>query len=167
METIAEILSSKLKPKEKVTVLADRVSADPASVAELIRCFEEGNKSEQGACMEALGQAIGRNPVLGKRCLDFIVRNLDSAAPRVRWEAARAIAEIASVCTDRLSDALPKLLRNTEDSGTVVRWSAARALAAIAASSPVLREKLVPSFREILKREQNNGVRKIYQKALG
>jgi hypothetical protein len=47
-----------------------------------------------------------------------------------------------------------------------VRWSAAFALTEIAKSNKAAQIKLIPEFRKILEREDNNGVRKIYLKHL-
>ena len=47
-----------------------------------------------------------------------------------------------------------------------MRWSTAFALTEIAKNSKDEREKLITLFREILKSEENNGVRNVYLKAM-
>lgn len=61
---------------------------------------------------------------------------------------------------------VPKLLINTKDESTVVRWCAAYALSEIIKSNSNIRCTLVPQIEEIIKNENNNGVKNVYLKAL-
>jgi len=58
------------------------------------------------------------------------------------------------------------LLKNTKDKGTVVRWSVAFALGEIAKNNPKAAKILLPKMNELVKKEQNNGVKNVYLKAL-
>jgi hypothetical protein len=98
--------------------------------------------------------------------LDFIIGQLGHKAPRVKWEAARVIANLAQRYPDKAASGIPSLLRNTADSGTVVRWSAAFALCEIAKANAKARTDLLPKIKAIEKKEMNNGVKKIYSKTL-
>ena len=50
------------------------------------------------------------------------------------------------------------------DRSTVIRWSAAFALTETAKGSTKAQKELIPEFKKILEREDNNGVRNIYYK---
>jgi predicted nuclease of restriction endonuclease-like RecB superfamily len=54
--TIEEIIGSKRKPKEKVTLLAEKLKSDKKLAAELIERFETASAPEKGSCMEAMLQ---------------------------------------------------------------------------------------------------------------
>ncbi len=166
MATIDEILKSKKKPKEIITLLAEKLKSDKGLVVNLIRCFENGSVAEKGNCIEAIEYVTKEDPEFAKNCLDFIIEQINNKAPRVKWETARIITNTAQKFPDKAKEAVPKLLENTKDKGTVVRWSAAFALTEIAKSNPNLQKELTAKFNEIVKRESNNGVRNIYLKYL-
>lgn len=76
------------------------------------------------------------------------------------------MANVAQKSPDEAAQAIPKLLTNTKDKGTVVRWSAAYALTEIAKNHPASAKKLIPQFEMIVKKEENNGVKNVYLRAL-
>ena len=164
--TIDEILKLKKKPKEIITLLAEKLKSDRGLVADLIRCFENGSVAEEGNCMEAIEYVTKEDPEFAENCFDFVIENINNEAPRVKWETARIIGNVAQKFPDKIKKTVPKLSENTTDKGTVVRWSAAFALTEIAKSNPELQKELTTKFNEIVKKESNNGVRNIYLKYL-
>ncbi len=166
MSTVEEILKSGSKPKEKVNLLAKEVKENRISVRELIEYFGLCSISEKGSCMEAMEVVSRENPEILLPHIDFIIEQISSKAPRVKWETARVVANISQKYPKEAAKAVPKLLVNTNDKGTVVRWSAAFALTQIAKSNPELRKELLPKFKEIAEKEENNGVKNIYSKAI-
>jgi hypothetical protein len=166
MAAIEEILKSKKKPKEIVELLAEKLKSDKKVIDELIQCFENGTTAEKGNCMEAIEYVTKEDPEFAENCLDFVIAHINDKAPRVKWEDCRIIGNVARRFPDKIKESVPKLLENTNDKGTVVRWSAAFALTEIAKSSLEMQKKLVPEFKKILERENNNGVRNIYLKYL-
>ena len=166
MATIDEILKSKKKPKEIVTLLAEKLKSDKGLVVNLIRCFENGSVAEKGNCMEAIEYLTKEDPEFAENCFDFVIEHINDEAPRVKWETARIIANTAQKFPDKAKETVPKLLENTTDKGTVVRWSAAFALTEMAKSNSELQKELIPKFHKIVKKESNNGVRNIYLKYL-
>jgi HEAT repeat protein len=166
MVTIDEILKSKKKTKEIVTLLAEKLKSDKGLVVNLIRCFKNGSVAEKGNCIEAIEYITKEDPEFAENCLGFVIENINNEAPRVKWETARIIGNVAQRFPDKIKKTVPKLLENTKDKGTVVRWSAAFALTEIAKSNPELQKELTTKFNEIVKRESNNGVRNIYLKYL-
>jgi hypothetical protein len=81
-------------------------------------------------------------------------------------ESARVTANVAKEFPAEAAKAVPGLLINTKDEGTVVRWAAAYALTEVAKYNKDIRKKLVKKFEEITVKENNNGVKNIYIKAL-
>jgi len=164
MVTIDEILKSRKKPKEIVTLLAQKLMSDKGLVVNLIRCFENGSVTEKGNCIEAIEYITKEDPEFAKNYLDFIIDQINDKAPRVKWETARIIGNTAQKFPDKVKEAVPMLLENIKDKSTVVRWSAAFALTEIAKSNPKLQKELTTKFNKIVKNESNNGVRNIYLK---
>ncbi|MEM2935281.1 MAG: HEAT repeat domain-containing protein [Candidatus Thermoplasmatota archaeon] len=166
MGKIEEILKSKEKPKQKLTILAKILTEEKSAMNDLINYFDKVSDSEKGYLMEALEYVTKENPEIGKYSLDFVIKNINYKAPRVKWEASRIVGNVARKYPDKIKEVIPKLLENTKDKGTVVRWSAAFALTEIAKSNPELQEELALQFNEIVKKETNNGVKNIYLKYL-
>lgn len=166
MNSITEILQLKIKPKEKVTLLAKKVAENKSATKELIACFENGSDSDRSNCMEAVEYAVKHDPNIAKYYLDFAIKNLHDKAPRVKWEAGKIIGNAAKRFPEETSKAISGLLENTKDKGTVVRWSAAFALTEIAMSNPKTQKDLIPKFESIVKKEASNGVKKFYVKTL-
>lgn len=166
MTKIDEILKLKKKPKEILNLLAEKLKSNKKLLADLIRCFENGTTSEKGNCMEAIEFVTKQEPEFAENCLDFVIEHINDKAPRVKWETARIIGNVAQRFPEKVKEAIPKLLENSQDKCTVVRWSAAFALTKIANSNPELQKKLFAKFNEIVKRESNKGVRNVYLKYL-
>ncbi|OGC37549.1 hypothetical protein A2526_02885 [candidate division WOR-1 bacterium RIFOXYD2_FULL_36_8] len=166
MSIIEEILKSKVKPKEKVTLLAKKLEGSKKLITDLIAYFKTASTAEKGASIEAIEYITAKNPKFAGSCLDFIVAQINGDEPRVKWEACRIIANISKEFPDETANAIPRLIINTKDDGTVVRWSAASALTKIAINNPKTQKKLLPIFLELVKKETNSGVKNIYIKAL-
>jgi len=166
MSTLHEILKSDEKPKQKIALMGEALRRNRKLTTELIECFIGGSAGDQGNCMAAIEYASRDEPAAAADCLEFVIEHLNDKPPRVRWEAASAIANLARQFPDRVARAIPRLLVNAKAEGTVVRWSAASALTEIARHNPASRRELVPKFEATVKKETNNGVRNIYVKAL-
>lgn len=166
MNTVKNILKSEKKPKEKVSLLANKVKKDKKLLDEIVGYFEVGSVAEKGNCIEVMEYVSQDNPELIISFLDFIIENLDYDAPKVKWETARVIGNLASKYPDKVAKSINKLFLNTKDKGTVVRWSVAFALTEIAKSNPKKQNELVVKFQKLIETEQNNGVKNVYIKAL-
>jgi hypothetical protein len=165
LSAIKEILTFKIKPKEKTALLAEKLGGDRKLIAELVASFDELNTSQQGTCMSALTVISKENPSMLGDCLDFVTDHLNDKAPRVKWEASEIIGNIAAKYPKQAKDAITQLLKNTKDEGTVVKWSAAYALTEIAKAVPDTHEKLLPVFAKLAKSEEG-GVKTLYTKTL-
>jgi hypothetical protein len=95
-----------------------------------------------------------------------LIEYINYKTPRVKWGTSEAIANIAQKFSNKTEKAIPNLIVNTKDASTVVRWCAAFALTEIAKNENNLAKRLVPMFKDFVEKEQNNGVRNVYLKAL-
>ncbi|RQV97487.1 hypothetical protein EH220_04550 [bacterium] len=166
LAAIREILDSKIKPKEKTGQLVEQLGGSKALIKQLVESFDQLKKPEQGTCISALTVIAEENPALLKEHIGFCITQIGHKAPRVKWEASQIIGHLAKAYPDKVKDAIPALKQNTEDEGTVVRWSTAFALTEIAKSNPAAHTQLVTYIKKLEQSEENNGVRKIYTKAL-
>ena len=127
MNKLDEIVSSPLKPKEKLVKLSRALLEDKTLIPSVIERYVSAKDSDKGMWMETLELVSEQEPKMIMPQLEFVISQINHKAPRVRWESARLIANIAKDYPDKAAEAIPALLKNTADPGTVVRWSAARA----------------------------------------
>jgi HEAT repeat protein len=99
-------------------------------------------------------------------CLKFVSDTLTEKAPRVKWESAKVVGNIAHLFPTKLDTAIKNLLTNTEHAGTVVRWSAAFALGEIIKIKQKQTQELIPAIKAICEREEKNSIKKLYLAAL-
>ncbi|HXP49371.1 MAG TPA: HEAT repeat domain-containing protein [Bacteroidia bacterium] len=165
---ISELLNDKgLKPKEKTETLNKWVTDKKISVGELIAFAQTAKDSPKATCIEALEFATKQNPAIAdEKCLQFVAEALTEKAPRVKWESAKVIGNIAHLYPSKLDKAITNLLSNTEHSGTVIRWAAAFALGEILKLNTKVNKELLPAVEAICKREEKNSIRKIYIDAM-
>jgi hypothetical protein len=165
MAEFDEIVKMKIKPKEKMALLAQEIRNRKNGLGDLKAAYENAPLASKGYYMEAVELITAKDPKFIEGHLDFFIFEISAKSPSVKREAGRIIANVAGAFPDKVAKAIPALLENTEDDGTVVRWSAATGLTAIALNNAESRKKLLGLFNEILKREENNGVKNIYLKA--
>jgi hypothetical protein len=165
---IDSIINDKsLKPKEKTEAISRLILDNPLVVNELVSYATSTKDPVKATCIEALEFATNSNPdIATKECFDFVTDSLTAKAPRVKWEAARVVGNIASLFPAHLEKAIINLLINTEHPGTVVRWSAATALGQIIKLKTGNNKELIPAIEAITEREEKNSIRKIYLDAL-
>ena len=73
---------------------------------------------------------------------------------------------MAAQYPDLLDDAIERLMKNTSDEGTVIRWAAAYALSRIIVLDRYAKSDLYDRLVAICDREEDNGVKNQYLKAL-
>jgi len=107
---IKEILSDKtLKPKEKIEKLCQNIIDKKLSVKDLMSFAKIAKDAEKGTCVEALEFASEKNPeIINKKCFEFVVEYLTDKAPRVKWECAKIIGNIAHLYKNDLDNAIKK-----------------------------------------------------------
>lgn len=165
---IQEILSDKsLKPKQKTDLLVENFNSNRININELLDFASKAKDPYKATCIEVLEFSTKANPkVANLECLNFATENLKSKAPRVKWESAKVIGNIAVLFPDKLDEAITNLLDNTEHIGTVVRWSAAYALGEIVKTKHPKTAILIPALKNIAENEEKNSIKKIYLAAL-
>ena len=165
---ITAILNDKLtKPKEKTEALSTMLLENRLGVSELLAFARTAKDPVKATCLEALEIATKiRAGIAGPDCLEFASMALQEKAPRLKWEAAKVIGNIAHLFPENLDKAIGNLLANTEHSGTVVRWSAAYALGEILKLDLKAHAELLPAVEAIAEREEKNSIKKIYQTAM-
>jgi len=166
MNLLDEIRKSNKKPKELLVYLSEKVKKDKKLLSDFSDCLKNAKTAEKGTLMETLEYASEDNPELVISHLNEVINHLGFDAPRVKWEAARVIANLSEKYPDKAAQAIDKLLINTKDKGTVVRWSTALAIGEIAKFNKNKQKSLVSIIENLVKKEQNNGVKNVYLKAL-
>ena len=168
MTDINAVLSDKqLRTKAKAEAISKMLEAGRFSLGDLLVVAKASKDSEKGTCLEAIEFATKSKPELASLdCLTFVSETLLDRAPRVRWESARVIGNIAHLYPGKLGKAIANLLNNSESPGTVVRWSAAFALGQIVKLRTRYNRDLIPAVEGIIRREPDNAIKKIYQAAL-
>ncbi|MFZ1516088.1 MAG: HEAT repeat domain-containing protein [Saprospiraceae bacterium] len=166
--SVQEIVNDKtLKQKAKVEQLAKLLTAKKLTVDNLIAFAEKSADTERATCIEALEFATRQKPdIADEKCLKYVSKKLTDEAPRVKWESAKVIGNIAHLYPTKLNTAIVNLLTNSEYSGTVVRWAAAFALGEILKLKTKHNKDLLPAIQAISKREQDNAIKKKYLDAL-
>jgi hypothetical protein len=165
---VSDIIDDKsLKAKTKAERIAALLVNGKLNANDLVKIAKKAGDVNKATLIEALTFATKQVPAIaGLQVYKFLSESLAAEAPRVKWESARAIANIAHLYPAKSGLAIPNLLTNTEHPGTVVRWCAATALAAIITTKHRSTLDLVPVAEVIIRREEDNAIKKIYQKAL-
>ena len=155
------------KPSKKTETIRDALTDKRLQIGELLKFAEGAKEPHKATCLEALEYLTKTHPESATPAvLDFAADSLLSEAPRVKWESARVIGNIARVFPDKLDTAVKNLLINSEHEGTVVRWSTAYALGEIIKLKLKKYDDLIPATEAICKREEKNSIVKIYQKTI-
>lgn len=166
--TLTEIFLDKtLKGKDKVLTIAEGLTQHDWEVHDLLDCAETLKASEKATCIEAIECVTRTNPAIAtERVFEFVIRSLNDLEPRVKWESAKVIGNVAKLFPSQLGVAIPNLLQNAQNKGTVVRWAAAFALSEILILNTAHNQDLLPQIELLFEREENNGVKKKYAAAL-
>ncbi len=166
--TIDELLSDKSKKaKEKVETISKWLLDASLPTDELLAIAGELKDSEKATCIEAMEFATKQNPkIADEDVFSFVTRSLTEKAPRVKWESAKAIGNIAHLFPEKLDRAINNLLMNSENNGTVVRWATAFALGEILKLKTKHNQDLLPKIEALCGKETENGVMKKYLDAV-
>jgi HEAT repeat protein len=166
--TIDQLLIDKTKKiKEKTETISGWLLDGSMPIDELIAFAEKSKDSEKATCIEAIEYATKFNSkIADESVLSFVTKMLTENPPRVKWESAKVIGNIAHLFPTKLDKAIENLLINAEYDGTVVRWAAAYALGEILKLKTKYNSDFLPTIEAICEREQENGVKKKYLEAL-
>ncbi|MGJ1434173.1 HEAT repeat domain-containing protein [Sphingobacterium spiritivorum] len=166
--TIEELFKEKeIKSKEKTETISNWLIDKSLTVDELLVFAENQKDPVKATCIEALEYLTQHHPEFAdEHMLLFVTQTLRSKAPRVKWESAKVIGNIAHLFPAKLKEPISNLLENTAHEGTVVRWSAAFALGQIIKLNTEFNVTLLPAVEQVCDQEQKNSIQKIYQDAL-
>ncbi len=165
---LPELLKDKaIKPKLKTETIAQALLDTSLPISQLLTFAQTAKDPEKATCIEAMEFASQKNAnLITLDGLEFVISSLAAKAPRVKWESAKVIGNIAHLYPNNLDKAIENLLINSEHTGTVVRWSAAFALGEIIKLKLKKYADLLPSIQNIMEREEKNSIKKIYLAAL-
>ncbi|MFC5270769.1 HEAT repeat domain-containing protein [Adhaeribacter terreus] len=163
-----ELLSDKTqKPKAKTEILSNWLTENPQELTNLIEFARTAKDPIKATCIEAIEFATKQKPEIADlHCLNFVSETLTAKAPRVKWESAKVIGNVAHLFPENLETAVTNLLQNTEHEGTVVRWAAAFALGQIIKTKASVSKELIPVAENLASREEKNSIKKFYLDAL-
>jgi HEAT repeat protein len=166
--SLEELFKNKdTKPKEKTEMISAWILDNSLSIDELIGFADKGKDPIKATCIEAMEFASKNKPsIIDEIAFDFVTETLSAKAPRIKWESAKVIGNVASLFPAKLEKSIANLLLNATHEGTVVRWSAAYALGEIIKLSTKHNSILLPKVNQIIENEEKNSIKKIYQAAL-
>ena len=166
--TLAELLNDKTKKaKEKVETISKWLLDGSLPTDELLVFAEKAKDPEKATCIEAIEFATRQNSkIADETVFAFVTKTLTENAPRVKWESAKVVGNIAHLFPTKLNKPITNLLTNSEYDDTVVRWAAAFALGEILKLKTKHNKDLLPAIEAICDREQDNGVKKKYLDAI-
>ena len=166
--TIEQIFQDKsIKAKGKVKTLGEWLLNGELPIDELLAYAEKQKATDKATCIEAVEFATKKTPTIAdENLLDYVTKSLKEDEPRVKWESAKVIGNIAKLFPENLDKSISNLLPNAENKGTVVRWATAYALAEILKLKTENNLKLLPKIEALCDKEEDNGVKKKYLDAL-
>lgn len=156
-----------IKAKGKVKTLGEWLMDGSLPIDELL-AFADGQKPvDKATCIEAIEFATRRSPdIANEILLHYVTKTLNEDEPRLKWESAKVIGNIAALFPAHLEKSIANLLPNAENNSTVVRWAAAYALSEIVKLRTENNKKLLPKIEMLRDQENDNGVKKKYLDAL-
>ncbi|MCH5718775.1 hypothetical protein [Niabella hibiscisoli] len=150
-----------IKAKAKTAQAGNWLMTGELTVHELLAFAETSNPTDKATCIEILELATRHKPELAdESLLDFVTATLQEDEPRIKWESARVIGNIAKLFPSSLKQATLCLLVNATHSGTVVRWATALALAEILKLKTSDYKKLLQAVKALSTQEKDAGVQK-------
>ena len=166
--TIEQVFQDKtIKAKGKVSIIGEWLINKNLPIDELIAYAEKQKATDKATCIEAVEYATKKEPTIAdENLLAYMTKALTDNEPRVKWESAKVIGNIAKLFPTQLDKCITNLLLNAENAGTVVRWATAYALAEILKLKTEYNEKLLPKIGILCDKEEDNGVKKKYLDAL-
>src|SRR4051794_5461602 len=113
---LEEVFGDKALKQKAKTELLGRALIDKVVTLEELTAFAERSKdTEKASCIEAIEYATRQDPDLAtEKCLKYVSQKLTEEAPRVKWESAKVIGNIAHLYPTKLNVAIGNLLTNSE-----------------------------------------------------
>lgn len=165
---IEEVFRDKtIKAKGKVSIIGEWLINNELPIEELLAYADKQKATDKATCIEAIEYATKKLPAIAdENLLNYVSKTLKDDEPRVKWESAKVIGNIAKLFPTQLDKTITNLLPNATNAGTVVRWATAYALAEILKLKIDHNPKLLPKIEVICETEEDNGVKKKYLDAI-
>lgn len=166
--TLEEIFQDKtIKAKAKVAQIGEWLINGELALDELLAFANAQKGPDKATCIESIEYATKKTPdIADESLLNFVTDTLKEEEPRIKWESAKVIGNIAKLFPNQLTNATKNLLINSEHNGTVVRWAAAYALGEIIKLKGEQNKTLLPKIETLCENEKDNGIKKKYLDAL-
>jgi len=113
---IEQIFQDKsIKAKEKVTTIGDWLLKNELSLEELLVFADNRKASDKATCIEAVEYATKKQPAIAdESLLAYVTDSLKHDEPRVKWESAKVIGNIAKLFPDQVQKSILNLLLNAD-----------------------------------------------------
>ncbi|MCK0147263.1 hypothetical protein MWU78_16510 [Arenibacter sp. F26102] len=166
--TIEELFEEKsIKARAKAKEICQWLVNGDLPLDELLSFAENQSPVNKATCIEAVECATKKTTeIADEPLLEYMTHTLTNDEPRVKWESAKVIGNIAKKFPNSLSEPTKKLLDNATNKGTVVRWAIAYALAEILKLKTEINKDLIPKIEKLIKQETDKGVNNKYLDAL-
>lgn len=166
--TLDELFNDKtIKSKAKVAKIGDWLLNGELPLDELLAFAENQSGINKATCIEALDYVTKKKTsIADESLLDFVTNTLMEEEPRIKWESAKIIGNIAHLFPNLLGKSIANLLANADHNGSVIRWATAYALAEILKLKTEHNKKLLPQIEQLSEKEEDNGVKRKYVEAL-
>lgn len=166
--TIKQIIDDKsVKRLEKRNAIVEGIingSFDFSAVSAACSFLPEKNISLLLEAIEEVSRS--KEFALEEDYLNLSERYILSSDPVCKREASRIVGNLAATFPAKLDHAITALLQNAEQDGTVIRWASAYALSRIVILPQYARGPLFEQVSALCEKEQENGVKNQYRKAL-
>ena len=166
--TIVELLKDKsLKGVERRQAVVNMIVAGKLTVNEVTALADAIGEKQVATVLEAVEEVSNKRlRSLEAAWLQWAEPYISSKNNSCRREASRIVGNMAAQYPDLLDEAIERLMKNTKDEGTVIRWAAAYALSRIVVLDRYAKSDLYDRLVAICDREEDNGVKNQYIKAL-
>lgn len=166
--SIVEILGNKsLKATEKRAQIISVLYEENLSLNELVTICNSLNDKQIAIILEAIEEITNKKiKQLDSAYIDFVEKYILSDNNSCKREASRIVGNLAEQYPNKLDSVIKCLIKNTTDVSTVVRWGSAYALSRIIVLTEFANTGLFDAVSDICDKEQENGVKNQYVKAL-
>ena len=165
---IIELLKDKsFKGTERRQAVVNMIVSGELTVNEVAAIATNIGEKQIATILEAVEEVSNKQMhPLEAAWLQWAGQYLSSENNSCRREASRIVGNMAAQYPDLLDYAIEPLMRNTSDEGTVIRWAAAYALSRIVILDRYAKSDLYNRLVTVCDREEDNGVKNQYIKAL-
>ena len=165
---IIELLKDKsFKGTERRQAVVNMIVSGELTVNEVAAIATNNGEKQIATILEAVEEVSNKRMCpIESAWLQWAEPYISSENNSCRREASRIVGNMAAQYPDLLDYAIEPLMRNTSDEGTVIRWAAAYALSRIVILDRYAKSDLYNRLVTVCDREEDNGVKNQYLKAL-